>query len=127
MTAKLVERNITTAQQEPLGHPRRGEASEAKGALSGVRVEDLTPELAQELKLPSSAHGVVVSSVDPDSNAAVRGLRRGDLIEEVNRQPVSNREELNAALEKAGKKSVILLIRPRGVAGTSVIVVPAQD
>jgi len=124
LTAKLVERKIDTAQQESLGSPRRGEASEAKGGLSGVRVEDLTPELAQEMKLPSSARGVIVTSVDPESNAAGR-LRRGDVIEEVNRQPVSSREELNAALERAGKKSLLLLIRRQG--GTSVVVVPPQD
>ncbi len=52
--------------------------------LAGVQVGELTPELARQLDLPSGVRGVVVTSVDDPSGE----LRKGDVIEEVNQQPV---------------------------------------
>ncbi|MEP6808674.1 MAG: Do family serine endopeptidase [Chthoniobacterales bacterium] len=52
--------------------------------LAGVQVGELTPELAQRLDLPPGVHGVVVTNVDDASGE----LRKGDVIEEVNQQPV---------------------------------------
>ncbi len=89
----------------------RGESGPTESALSGVRVENLTPEMARRLNLPPSSRGVVITEVDPDSGAADAGLQRGDLIEEVNRQPVANASEFDAALRKAGKQSVLLRVR----------------
>ncbi len=54
--------------------------------LAGVQVGELTPELAQRLDLPPGVRGVVVTSVDDPSNE----LRKGDVIEEVNQQPVES-------------------------------------
>ena len=53
----------------------------------------------------------MITGVAPESSAAAAGLQRGDVIEEINRQPVSNVNEFNAALEKAGKKSTLLRVR----------------
>jgi serine protease Do len=110
VTAKLVE-----------FEPENDEAKRAKsepvvsslGVLSGVRVENITPEYADRLKLPSSAKGVVVVEVEPDSNAAAANppLRPGDLILEVARQPVSNLNDFNSAIQKADKKEVLLRVR----------------
>ncbi len=54
--------------------------------LAGVQVGELTPELAQRLDLPNGVRGVVVTSVDDPSGE----LRKGDVIEEVNQQPVAS-------------------------------------
>jgi serine protease Do len=54
--------------------------------LAGVQVGELTPELAQRLDVPSAVRGVVVTSVDD----ATGELRKGDVIEEVNQQPVTS-------------------------------------
>ena len=54
--------------------------------LAGVQVGELTPDLAQRLDLPAGVHGVVVTNVDDPSGE----LRKGDVIEEVNQQPVSS-------------------------------------
>nr|MBA2744251.1 trypsin-like peptidase domain-containing protein [Chthoniobacterales bacterium] len=54
--------------------------------LAGVEVGDLTPELARRLDVPPTVRGVVVTNVDNDSNE----LRKGDVIEEVNQQPVTS-------------------------------------
>ena len=59
-------------------------------ALEGVEVTNLNAEVAQELSL-APAKGVVVADVDPSSKIADSGLRRGDLIQEVNHQSVKKR------------------------------------
>jgi Do/DeqQ family serine protease len=97
------------------------------GVLSGVRVENITPEWAERLKLQSSARGVVVTEVDPDSNAAAAGLRPGSVIEEVAKQPVSNVNEFKAAIEKAGKKEVLLRVRRISDGRSSFVLVRAEE
>src|SRR5271168_1615774 len=54
----------------------------SSGEIQGIDVQDLTPEISQQLNLPSGTHGVVVTSVDPASGAAAAGINRGDLIQE---------------------------------------------
>jgi serine protease Do len=82
------------------------------GGLQGVNVQDLTPDLAQQLNLPAGVHGVVVSDVDPASPAAA-DLQRGDVIQEVNHKPIANVEQYRQALSTAGNQPVLLL-RDRG-------------
>src|SRR5687768_9164894 len=55
----------------------------------GLSLQPLTPELARGARLPPTARGVIVTAVDPASDAAEEGLQRGDLIMSVNRQPVA--------------------------------------
>jgi Do/DeqQ family serine protease len=93
------------------------------GVLSGIRVENITQQIAEELKLSSSTRGVIVVEVDPDSNAAAAGLRRGFVIESVAKQPVANVDEFNAAIRKADKKEVLLRVRRPGADGGSFFVV----
>jgi len=85
----------------------------ASGALQGVQVENLTPDVAQQLQLPSSTKGVVVSSVDESSPAAEAGLQQGDVIQSVNKQAVNNESDFNHLMSKAGK-SVLLLVNRGG-------------
>jgi S1-C subfamily serine protease len=103
----------------------KGGSRPAGSALSGVRVENVTPETTRRLNLPSSARGVVITEVEPDSSAADAGLQRGDVIEEVNRQPVANAGEFDAALQKANKKSVLLRVR-RAEGARFVVVQPRE-
>src|ERR1700733_14136038 len=74
------------------------EKSNSDSSLQGVNVESLTPETAQELKLPATTKGVVVSEVDPSSHAADVGLRPGDVIQQVNHQTVTNMREYTQAV-----------------------------
>jgi serine protease Do len=84
------------------------------GGLQGVNVQDLTPDLAQQLNLPAGVHGVVVSDVDPASPAAA-DLQRGDVIQEVNHKPIANVEQYKQALATAGNQPVLLLVNRGGV------------
>jgi Do/DeqQ family serine protease len=98
-----------------------GEQPDGGGRL-GVGVAPLTPELASRLRLPADRQGLVVTEVDPAGPAADAGLRRGDLIEQANRQPVRSTEDLRAAVEAAGERPVLLLVT-RGNEGSTFITV----
>ena len=92
-------------------------------ALAGMQVQDLTPEIARELKLPASEAGVVVTQLDPSSTAAAAGIRQGDVIEEVNRKPVRNVEQFRQALAAGANQAVLLLVN-RGGATHFVVIEP---
>ncbi|HKV04384.1 MAG TPA: DegQ family serine endoprotease [Candidatus Acidoferrales bacterium] len=85
------------------------------GGLEGVEVQELTPDIAQQLQLSPGTRGVVVSSVDPSTAAAAAGLQSGDLIEEVNHKPVHSIREYQQALAAVGTQPVLLLVNQNGV------------
>lgn len=99
--------------------PEKAEAAEpgqnSEGALEGVDVQNLTSDLAQQLNLPPSTKGVVVTQVDPSSQAASAGLDRGMVIQEVNHKPVNNITQYKQALSGSNNGSVLLLVNQGGV------------
>jgi serine protease Do len=97
---------------------------EAPATLKGMQVQNLTPEIAHQLKLPSSVTGVVVTEVDSSSAADAAGIQRGDVIQEVNRKPVRDVSQFRQALSSTGNQSVLLLINRGGT--THYIVVQPQ-
>jgi len=56
--------------------------------LASIRVGELSPGVARQLDLPANVQGVLVTGVDPDSGVAE--LQKGDVIEEINQQPVTS-------------------------------------
>jgi serine protease Do len=86
----------------------------SKEALEGVSVENLDADTAKELGLPASTKGVVVTEIDPSSPKADSGLRKRDVIQEVNHQPVHNVAEFEQAMHKAGKEEALLLVNRGG-------------
>jgi serine protease Do len=100
---------------------KEGPGESSGGALEGVEVQNLTPEISQELNLAPGTHGVVVTSVDPSSPAAVAGLSRGDVIQEVNHKPIGSTGEFQQALSGADKQPVLLLVNHGGASGFVVV------
>ena len=82
-----------------------------QGALEGVSVENVTDAAAQQLNLPASIKGVVVTEINPSSPVADSGLQQGDVIQEVNHQPVTNVADFDQAVRKAGKDPLLLVNR----------------
>lgn len=84
-------------------------ANQENGAEIGVTVANLDSQAAQSLNLPSGAHGVVVTQVDPNGLAAMSGIEAGNLILDVQGTPVSDVNEFRAQLSKHDLKSGIRL------------------
>lgn len=93
------------------------------GSLEGVSVETLSPQIARQLELPADTKGVIAVQIDPASAAAEAGLQRGDVILHVNRVPVSNADEFEREVRRAGNRAVLLLVN-RGGTNTFVAVEP---
>jgi serine protease Do len=87
----------------------------------GLRVQNLTPELAEQLGLGSDASGVVVSSVEPGGPAGEAGLRRGDVIVEVDRHEVTDTGALEKRLAETDDRALLLVRR-----GDSQLYVPLK-
>jgi serine protease Do len=67
-----------------------GSSEEHGKARWGLGLTNITPELREQLQLPSDVHGALVTNVEPGSPADNAGLSRGTVIEEVNRRAVQN-------------------------------------
>jgi serine protease Do len=80
----------------------------------GVTVTDITPEVARQAGLSPNAQGVVVTDVAPGGLAAEAGLRPGDVIQEVNRQPVRSAQEFTNAVGQAAARDLVLLVARAG-------------
>jgi serine protease Do len=104
-----------TLGELPEKEEKASEGENSSGALEGVEVQNLTPEIAQDLNLPAGTRGVVVTSVDPSSPAATSGIDRGVVILEVNHKPVNNIAQYREALAAAGNQPVLLLINQERV------------
>jgi len=99
---------------------KRPSMGELTGALPtetidelGFTVENLTDELAGRYGYEGES-GVIVSEVDPGSQAARVRIVQGTLIKEVNRQEVKNTKDFNEAIKKAQEKGIALLLVKRG-------------
>ena len=65
----------------------------------------------------------MITDVDPNSAASAAGLQQGDMIVQVNRRPVTNVSEFNAAVKAGASRDSTLLLVKRGQ-GTQFVVVP---
>jgi len=74
----------------------------------GINVQDLNPELAEKFKIKDKK-GALVGKVEVGSAAQEQGLREGDLIKEVNRQPVTTADEFKSAVAQVKKGDSVLL------------------
>lgn len=104
--------------------PERGPAAAAapgRPEPPGLSVADVTPEVAQKLRLPAGLQGVVVTEVMPGGPAAEAGLRPGDIIQEVNRSPVRSAREFARAVEQAGIRDLVVLVNRGGGTAYAVI------
>ncbi|MBV8859867.1 MAG: DegQ family serine endoprotease [Acidobacteria bacterium] len=98
----------------------RGERAEGEGATHesagglGLSVQPLSPALVQRFNLKDATQGLVVTDVAESGAGAEAGIQPGDVIEEVNRQPVRTVAELQAALKGSGERPALLLVNRGG-------------
>ena len=85
-----------------------------EGGQLGLQLAPLTPDAAAQLGLKSGTQGLLVMAVDPAGPAADAGIRDGDVIEQINQQPVRSVADVRAALQRSGSNPVLLLVNRRG-------------
>ena len=117
------QNRLAPQQAQPEQPPTPNDRGEAGGALASIQVSDLTPDMVRQLDLPNNVRGVVVTKVEPDSGVAE--LQKGDVIEEINQQPVasvSDYQKIIASLDPSQSQVLsvcrhrmrsFLVLRPR--------------
>ena len=86
----------------------------------GLTVQTLTADVARQLRIEPSQRGVIVVSVDPNSDAAIKNLQAGDVIVSIDNRPTRTPEEAAAAVaaaRQARRGTVLLLVRRGGQPG----------
>ncbi|MCX6989133.1 MAG: DegQ family serine endoprotease [Chlamydiae bacterium] len=97
-----------------------GSASDAlttTGGLSqkiGIEVDELKPDIAQQLGYPKTEEGIFITKVKPGSPASMAGIRPGFIILSINHIKVSNMTEFNEAMGEVGKKNRVLILVKQG-------------
>src|SRR5436190_20181310 len=109
-TSSVLPRRAPLQPQTPR-QPNEEEA--ASNPLASIHVGELTQEMAGQLDLPANVQGVLVTGVDPDSGVAE--LQKGDVIEEINQQPVTSVSDYNeiAAAVDPSQPQVLSVCRHR--------------
>jgi serine protease Do len=103
----------TTPDQGLEPEDEQSSAKATKESL-GLALQPLTPEISRQLGLTGTVKGVVIGAVDPSSDAAQKGLQRGDVILSVNYKPAATPADIAAAAsaaKAAGRANVLLQIQ----------------
>jgi serine protease Do len=97
----------------------------AQGTLEGISVQYITRDLREQFGLPPGIKGVVIGNLDPASPTAQSGIRPGDVIESINRQPMSSVADFERMAAEA-KGDTLLPINRQGN-GIFIVVSPAPE
>jgi len=97
----------------------------SEGALRGITVQNLTPDLRDRLGLASDVRGVVITEIDPDSPAAQAQLQPGDVIESINRHSINSVADFNRWAGEA-KGQTLLRINRQGN-GVFIVITPGDN
>ena len=119
MTIDVTLGRRETAEGEAVAEGELGAVPEApvQSEVLGMTLKPIDGPTAQELGLPAGSEGLAVVNVDAASEAAAKGLSRGDIIVEAGQRPVTSLKDLNDRIEEAkagGRKSMLLLVRRDG-------------
>lgn len=113
ITLATLPSNQTASSGSSSENPSQGSSK----AMEGVEVENVTPDILNQLNLPAGTRGVVVDSVEQSSPAAEAGLQQGEVIQDINHKPVNNVAQYRVALEGTGDQAVLVLFEIGGPQG----------
>jgi serine protease Do len=106
---------LTLGDNQPPNAPMAEQGTNLKDL--GITLSTLTPQLKEQFEIPANAKGVLVISVNPNSEGGLRGLTEGDIIVEINQAPVNDSKiaaKLITDSQKSGKSSILLLVDFQG-------------
>jgi serine protease Do len=106
---ELAEMPAGATEEGPEASPEESAQPEKTTVFGGVAVADITDDIRTALNLPKDVQGAVIAEIDADSPAGKAGLREGDVIQEVNKQPVKNAKDLVVISKKLKANEKILL------------------
>jgi serine protease Do len=111
-TRQTASVTVEELRLEEEGRSARGDDRRSTPGF-GLSFDDLTPDIARQLGLPVETHGALVESVEPFTPASEAGVKRGDVILEVNRQGVSSANRAARELRRisSGQPAFVLLLR----------------
>lgn len=91
------------------------DAPHAQGDMfAGLSVMNLTNDIAKQLGLSNNEKGVVIVKVDSDSAAGEAGLKKGDVIQEINKKRVKDQSDFNKVLSGIREGDTVLVFINRG-------------
>ena len=103
------------------GEQEQGEEGQPQESKFGLNVKGITQDMANRYNLPNTK-GVIVQDVKPDGFGDTAGLSRGDVILEINKQPVNNEDDFHRLeSEMKSGQDVVFLVRPRGSRDNSTV------
>ena len=128
--AVTLGRRETAEGAVPAAQPGDEPAEPETLEVLGLTVSPITDDLRGELDLDDQARGLVVTDVDPASEAYEKGLRAGDVIAEAGQEALDAPAELETRIEEtreAGRRSLLLLVRRAGEPRFVALSVDQQD
>jgi serine protease Do len=106
--------SLTGPEEKGLDPEDEKSSAAATRESLGLAVQPLTPEISRQLGITGPVKGLVIGAVDPSSDAAAKGLQRGDVIISVNSKPMATATDISAAAgaaKTAGRSNVLLLVQ----------------
>jgi serine protease Do len=126
VNAKVVEQpadltaRLNRNQNQPDPDPSGGSQN---AVFSGIEVQNLTPRLRTEANVPPNVNGVIVVRVDPSSPVSQQ-LKPGDVIEQINRQPVANVDDFQNVIGQLDPDRPVMVGMARNRQRSFVIIQP---
>src|SRR5215470_513790 len=102
MPAGAAGEGAETSSEEPA-------QPEKTTVFGGVAVTNISEDIRSALNLPKEVQGAIIADIDADSPAGKAGLREGDVIQDVNKQPVKSAKDLLAISKKLKPNEKILI------------------
>ena len=124
VTAQVAEQPAALVARLNRNQSDPGQSEESQdGLFAGVQVQNLTQKLRSEANVPATVNGVIVTGVDPGSPVAQQ-IRPGDVIEQINRQPVPDVNAFERVVAQLDQETPVLVAIARNRQRSFVVLQP---